>query len=65
MGGAFKMFQDSVPGFMQRIYNNFEVEDTAKNRIIQKKSDEVTNDDLIQSFETKDTQIASKPKICQ
>jgi hypothetical protein len=63
MGGAFKMFQDSVPGFMQRIYNNFEVEDTAQTKIIQKKSDEITNDDLIQSFETKDTQIASKRKF--
>jgi superfamily II DNA or RNA helicase len=63
MGGAFKMFQDSVPGFMQRIYNNFEVEDTAQTKIIQKKSDEITNDDLMQSFETKDTQIASKRKF--
>jgi hypothetical protein len=62
MGGAYKMYEDSVPGFMQRIYNNFEVEDSIQTTITKKESDEITDDDLTQSFETKDIQIASKRK---
>lgn len=61
MGGAYKMYEDSVPNFMQRIHNNFEVQ-TPMQTTISQNSEDITNEDLVQANENQNIILASKQK---
>ncbi len=61
MGGAYKMYEDSVPGFMQRIHNNVELRNETE-LIDKTKSKEIDDKELESSLETQETPTAKTKK---